>query len=139
MDANLDISVACDLAAIADAQTALRRFAAAHGLSDRIAFAMEMAADEMLSNAIRHGFTDGHTDRRIRCQAEIVDDRTVMRIQDNGAPFDPLLDAPAPDLESGAAEAPIGGLGVHIVKSLADCCRYKRDGEFNILTLSWKS
>lgn len=133
----VDMAVACELAAIADVQAALRAFGEAHGLSDRIVHGLELAADEMLSNVIRHGFPDAQHDRDIRCSAHVADGTVAFAIRDNGAPFDPLEDAPPPDLESGAEDAPIGGLGVHIVKSLADSCGYSRDDGRNRLELRW--
>ncbi len=42
---------------------------------------------------------------------------------DDGDPFDPLA-APPPDLEAPLEERDLGGLGVHIVRSLADEVRY---------------
>lgn len=133
----VDMTVACELAAIADVQTALRAFGEAHGLPDRIIHGLELAADEMLSNVIRHGFPDGQVDRDIHCSAHMTDGKVAFAIRDNGAPFDPLVDAPPPDLESGAEDAPIGGLGVHIVKSLADDCDYTRKSGLNCLELWW--
>lgn len=137
MDHRLDISVDCDLAAIACAQEAIRTFAAAHNLPERVTFGLELAADELLSNVIRHGFSPDQADRRIRCAAEVLDGRAVLIFTDNGAAFDPLTDAPHPDLSSGAVDAPIGGLGVHIVKTLADACRYSRQDGLNRLELGW--
>ena len=46
---------------------------------------------------------------------------------DDGQPFDPL-GLPAPDLDAAAEERQVGGLGVHIVRSLVDEARYLREG-----------
>ena len=54
---------------------------------------------------------------------------------DNGRPFDPLNDAPEPDLDSGVADRAVGGLGVHLVRTMMDEMRYRRDRGRNHLTL----
>jgi anti-sigma regulatory factor (Ser/Thr protein kinase) len=54
---------------------------------------------------------------------------------DSGRPFDPLSDAPEPDLNAVVEERRIGGLGVHLVKTLMDQMHYKRENEQNRLTI----
>jgi hypothetical protein len=50
------------------------------------------------------------------------------------APFNPL-DTPLPDLTSPPEKRGIGGLGVHLVKSLIDDASYAREGAVNIIVL----
>jgi anti-sigma regulatory factor (Ser/Thr protein kinase) len=54
-----------------------------------------------------------------------------MTIEDDGEPFNPLLDAPPPDLDTGAAGRAIGGLGLHMVKQLTRSLTYRREGGRN--------
>ena len=58
-----------------------------------------------------------------------------MLIADDGRPFDPLTEAPEPDLESAIEDRPIGGLGVHLVRTMMDEVRYRREEGKNRLTL----
>lgn len=60
-----------------------------------------------------------------------------LTVSDNGKPYDPLAHAD-PDTTLTAADRPIGGLGILIVKKMADSVLYRRDGNRNILTLSKK-
>jgi hypothetical protein len=53
---------------------------------------------------------------------------------DDRQPFDPL-GLPALDLDEAAEERTIGGLGVHIVRSLVEEARYHREGGCNHLHL----
>lgn len=54
-------------------------------------------------------------------------------IRDWGAPFDPFLEAPVPDISLDAEERPVGGLGVHLVKNVsAHHCYSGEDGENTI-------
>ena len=55
---------------------------------------------------------------------------------DDGLRFDPIVEAPEPDLESGIDIRPDGGLGVHIVKAIADELAYSYGMGKNRLTMS---
>lgn len=135
METRLEILVELDLRAIRPVQARLRTFCARHNVETRIVAGLELAADEILSNIIRHAHGVA-TD--IRCITDIADDQVTIVFSDNGAPFDPLTEAPAPNLTSGPDAAPIGGLGVHIVKELSDDCRYSRVDDRNRLEFCWK-
>jgi len=135
METRLEILVEPDLRAIRPAQARLRAFCAGHNVEDRIAAAMELAVDEILSNIIRHACQSAMD---IRCIAEVDNGQVAIVFTDNGAPFDPLTEAPAPNLTSGPDTAPLGGLGVHIAKELADDCGYRRADDRNYLEFRWK-
>ena len=65
-------------------------------------------------------------------------DDTILHVEvtDDGVPFDPMtyeLPAAPRDLES----APIGGLGIKLMRSFADGIAYRRCGAMNRLTLSF--
>lgn len=49
-----------------------------------------------------------------------------LRILDSGPGFDPLKDAPEPNLEAGVDERPIGGLGVFLVRKMTCAIAYER-------------
>lgn len=59
----------------------------------------------------------------------------TFEISDRGVAFDPTA-APDPDIDAPADERPIGGLGIHMVRTLADRVEYRRDGNRNILTIT---
>jgi hypothetical protein len=52
----------------------------------------------------------------------------------NGRPF-VISAVPPPDLASGVDERRIGGLGIHLMKSLIDEVSYRREEEKNVLSL----
>jgi anti-sigma regulatory factor (Ser/Thr protein kinase) len=105
------------------------------GLSSVNAHALELCLTEAVTNIVSHAHAPGMA-------AEITialwsDDSTVhAEITDDGRPFDPLaheLAPPPKDLES----APIGGLGIKLIRSFADHMSYRRCGATNRLTLSF--
>ena len=60
--------------------------------------------------------------------------RLRISFVDDGLPFDPLAFR-GPDLDGPAEERGIGGLGIHIVRSLVHQARYRREGDRNHLHL----
>ncbi len=57
-----------------------------------------------------------------------------MTIADDGVPFNPL-GAEAPDIDASLEEREIGGLGIHLVRSLMDDVSYQRRIGKNVMTL----
>lgn len=112
------------------------RFAEAHDLSMRSAMHLDMSVEEIVSNVIKYGFDpdDVHEDA-IEIDLTLEGDRLAIRIADTGRPFDPLSDAPEPDIDASVEDRPIGGLGLHIVKTVMAEVRYTRDGDRNVLDL----
>ena len=60
--------------------------------------------------------------------------RLRISFVDDGRPFDPLAFR-RPDLEEATEERGIGGLGIHIVRSLVHQARYRHEGGRNHLHL----
>jgi anti-sigma regulatory factor (Ser/Thr protein kinase) len=56
-----------------------------------------------------------------------------VEVADQGAEFNPLTVAP-PDLTLNLESWPIGGLGIFLVKTLAQSVTYRRDRDWNRLT-----
>ena len=57
-----------------------------------------------------------------------------MTFIDDGIPYDPLAKAD-PDIGVPIEERPIGGMGIFMVKKLADMITYKRYSNRNFLTV----
>ena len=133
MSEALDLHLANDLAAMADLADAVERFAAAHRLPAKIVNALQVAVDEIVTNAITHGYAPGALGA-IAVRLRHRSDSILLEIEDDGMPFDPLQ-APPPNLGLPALERPIGGLGIHFVRSLMDEASYARRDGRNLLKL----
>ena len=57
-----------------------------------------------------------------------------VEIVDSGPPFDPLSGGD-PDVSGALDERPIGGLGLHLVRKLADESTYERKEGLNVVRL----
>ena len=97
---------------------------------DRL-FHMELAANEVASNIIKHAY-EGQTDQRIQVVAEAYDDRISVNLYHDGTPFDP--DAVSPPTFDGSRE---GGFGVFIIQQSVDEVSYTQDEQGrNCISLS---
>lgn len=112
----------------------VERFGADRGLSDTDVMEINLVLDEIVLNVIRHGHDD-EQDHEIRIGLGAAPDTVTITVEDDGKPFNPL-DAPPPDLDLPLDERPIGGLGIHIMRSLTSALEYRRDGGKNRLTLT---
>lgn len=117
---------------VAEAAEATERFIAERKLEQTAAFAVMVCLDEVLSNFVRHNGPSCHARVLVTCDERLV----RVRVTDDGHPFNPLAEATRPDLSSLLASRPIGGLGLHIVRTLMDDVSYRHDGKNNILTMS---
>ena len=61
--------------------------------------------------------------------------RVRLDFRDDGEPFDPLSQAPAADLSSGAVDRGVGGLGIHLIRTFAAEAAYRREDGRNVLSL----
>jgi serine/threonine-protein kinase RsbW len=106
-------------------------FGAEHHLSDDAVMNVNLVLDEIVANIIRHGGLDA--DDRIDVNLALDADTVSIDVTDPGVAFNPL-DAPPPILDAPIAERRPGGLGIHIVKSLARTVSYRRASDRNHLS-----
>jgi len=90
--------------------------------------------EELFTNAVTHGHGPHSAGAGITVELRWRTGRIGISFVDDGPPFDPLAFG-APDLDAAGEERPIGGLGIHLVRSLIDQARYRREGGRNHLHL----
>ncbi|HET9314359.1 MAG TPA: ATP-binding protein [Vicinamibacteria bacterium] len=105
----------------------------AAGLPDEPVLELRLVAEELLVNVAEHGHDDG-AEHWVRVELDLTEDQATLRFVDDGRPFDPLA-APAPDLAGPVGERAVGGLGVHLVRSLVDHAEYARVEARNVVTV----
>ena len=103
---------------------------------DEMVFAVQLAVDEACSNTILYGYPAGEAGT-ITLTCSVDADAVLVTITDDGIPFDPLT-APPPRLDVPAEERPIGGLGIHFIRTVTDSVAYAREGERNVLSMEKK-
>jgi len=116
-----------------DVLNGVEEFCRALGLATQPALEVRLVAEEVLTNFVNyaHALTEEPVvELRLSASPESV----RLEFRDAGGPFNPL-DTPLPDLTSPPEKRGIGGLGIHLVKSLMDDASYAREGAVNILVL----
>ncbi|WP_419924840.1 ATP-binding protein [Candidatus Poriferisocius sp.] len=89
--------------------------------------------EELVLNTLTHGDTSGLTE--VDLELECEDLALTIGLVDDGSPFNPLTDAPEPDVTLPLAERPIGGLGVYLVTTMGEELEYRRENNRNHLKL----
>ena len=107
--------------------------ARAQGIDPERGNDLELALEESLVNIFHYAYPDKAGFVSVNCR--VADNRLVVLIEDEGAAFS-LTGAEAPEFSSDVSERKIGGLGIHLVRSLMDDVRYRRERDRNLLELA---
>jgi len=104
-------------------------------LSASLSFAVQVCLEEAVANIIMYSTT---TDDRLEIVVEVEhrDQTLVARIEDNGSAFDPTQ-VPRPSVPASLAEAQVGNLGIHLMRSFASGLHYERRDSRNRLTMQF--
>ncbi len=118
---------------LADLVAAIEELGEEDGWSGELTFRISLVVDELAQNVVDYAYIDTPGDVEVAVTS--TDETVVIEITDEGKPFDPLTEAPAPDLTSPIESRPIGGLGVHFTKTLMDDVEYRRESGQNRLRI----
>ena len=94
---------------------------------------LNLALEEAVVNVMLYAYPEG-TRASVEVEATLAADSLTFRVIDSGKPFDPTA-APDVNLNAGVEERPIGGLGIHLVRTIMDEVSYERRDDKNILTM----
>lgn len=100
---------------------------------DDLVFRVNLVLEELILNIMDYG-QDGE-DPDISLEIESEDNSISIELSDRGRPFDPLTEAPEPNLTASVGERRVGGLGVHLTKTLMDDVQYTHEGGRNRLSI----
>ena len=131
---DLRVSVTPRLSGVRNVSRIVEAFGDANGLAEPQVYAVNLALDELIANAVTYGFADV-SDPHIDIGLRVDGDRLVLTLSDNGAPFDPTRYAEPADTESPLEERSVDNLGLYLVKSLADRVSYEFTAGRNRLTM----
>jgi anti-sigma regulatory factor (Ser/Thr protein kinase) len=92
-----------------------------------------LAIEELVMNCIHYGYDDTN-EHTIVIELAVDGETLSLTVIDDGHPFDPLH-APEPDFSVEIEDRPAGGLGIYLLRSLADDMVYERRDGTNRLTL----
>ena len=117
-------------------RAALHNYGLCTGMEPRALKKTEMAIEEAVVNIVNYSQAEwmelevhsewANSQRQSQC--------LIITLRDNGVPFDPTQQAEV-DIEQATAERQIGGLGIALLRKIADDVRYSREEEINTLTI----
>ena len=134
MNDTLTIDVLSTRESIASASAQAEEWLQSHRPSAQALNLLLITIEELVINCIDYGYDDDkvHT---IRLGLSIDGGNLAITVVDDGHPFDPLS-MPAPDLSLPVQARPVGGLGIYLLRQLADQITYQRRDGFNELTIT---
>lgn len=122
-------------ASIAEAADELAAWLDAAHVAEPAALLARLALDELATNLAVHA---GRPLPTMNFECRQASGELTIRVDDDGPAFDPL-EAPRPDLDGPVEQRRVGGLGIHLLRELADRFDYERTGGRNRVTLVRKS
>ena len=111
-------------------------FCERHGFARDTALKVALIVEELLCNAIEHGY-GGECDDAIRISLCAEGRELILLYEDDAPPFDPF----AGDIDSEPNDAPlesrpVGGLGLRLVRGFPADARYAREDGRNRLRIT---
>jgi len=105
---------------------------AAAGMPAERVLRVELAVEEAAVNVCKHGYDNELGWLRVRVWRD--NGEITVELSDRAAEFDPLSQDP-PDLTSDLNHRAVGGMGIHLIRSVCDRVEYAREGHHNILSM----
>jgi len=116
---------------------AVEGFAASFHIGPKISNALQLAIEELFTNAVSYGYPEG-VGGTILLSMDTRDGWVEVELRDDGQPFDPLVQGPEVNAEASLEERRIGGLGIHLTRKLFDEVSYERQQDQNVMKLRRK-
>lgn len=102
-------------------------------LPPKAVYALDLSLEEMLTNIVKYGYDDKNV-HSVNVAIKFDGKTMVLSLTDDGHEFNPL-NAIKPDTAKSVPERPIGGVGIHLTRSMVDDMRYRRENGRNILEI----
>jgi anti-sigma regulatory factor (Ser/Thr protein kinase) len=118
----------------------VQQAASAAGLNGRATYDLALAVDELVTNAVTHGYQENGLDGQITVTTQTTDRELVVMIEDSAPMYDPRTHRvpTKEDLLKPLTDRNIGGLGVYLVLQGVDRYDYQRAGDRNRSILGMK-
>ena len=102
-------------------------------VSAKAQYFMRLAIEELATNWIKYGCLETQ-EHLMTFDLRHTAERLILKVTDNGAPFNPL-EVPIPSTDLPLEERDLGGLGILLLRKMADQMSYEHRDGMNILTL----
>lgn len=136
MTARLEITMETREEELQRLASAVESLAEEDGWPDTLAFRVGLILEELALNVIRYGHDEDEGLHEVDIRIFSGADGLTIEMADDGRPFNPLADAPSPDVDASVEDRRIGGLGIHLSRSMTTEMRYRREDGKNCLTMN---
>lgn len=135
--APLTLTLPARMEAVKTLLDSIEAYCAREAVPDAARYDLMLSLEELFTNVVKYAWPEGTP---AGAPVEITVTTTVAgeleaTVIDAGNPFDPWNDAPPVELDLPAEDRPIGGLGLHLVRSVMDAVAYERRGDRNVATV----
>jgi anti-sigma regulatory factor (Ser/Thr protein kinase) len=104
-------------------------------MTDQLAKDLDVCANEAVTNIMFYAYKD-HDSHQISMRLELKEQKLILTIQDDGIAFDPFNSkAMLSKSYDKIGDLNIGGLGIKLIRSLANEYSYYRSNNRNIISL----
>ena len=102
-------------------------------VSAKAHYFVRLAIEELATNWIKYGCLETQ-EHLMTFDLRHTAERMILKVTDNGALFNPL-DVPIPSTDLPLEERDLGGIGILLLRKMADQMSYEHRDGMNILTL----
>lgn len=124
-----------------DAQRFMMDWWQAHQFPEAARFPFDLALEELFVNVATHGRSCSETPPTVRVSltGTITDShaKVTMTVSDDGAEFNPMT-RETPSITATIHDRAIGGMGLHLTRTVMDAINYRHEDGFNVTTVSKK-
>ena len=117
-------------------ESEIENFARLHEIQDKTINRLNLVIDEIFSNIVKYAYEDS-AEHEIEFAVNLRNKTITLIFTDDGKEFNPLKSTDA-DITLSIDERKIGGLGIQLIKKIADEIEYERMDNRNILTIRKK-
>ncbi len=133
MAPRLHLQLPNDFGEIPRANEAATAWLEEHAVPMAATYLANLAIEELVTNCIKYSYPDAGR-HLIDIELSLPPGELIITVTDDGAAFDPVRQT-APDTTLPIEERPIGGLGLHLLRQMADDFSYARIDDHNRVTL----
>ena len=121
---------------IAELMSMSDAFCQEHAISMEVSGKLQLVLDELLVNVVRYGQQEEQELPQMKLNLRFLPDKKLLvtELQDNGVPFNPFALA-EPDTDLTIEERELGGLGIFLVRALAQTFSYSYEDPWNTVLL----
>ena len=124
-----------DLSSLPELSRFVADFLTHHGLSPSNAYDLDLILEELFTNVLKYGSGKNEVQVGLTRDDSLI--TIAVREFDAAKAYD-ITRAPEPDLTRPIAERKVGGLGIHMVRQLAETIRYEYKDRVSTTTITKK-